>query len=72
MKPEDFVYEEHNAATHLVQNAFGGARRGLFCGAMAEQYPLSRHARDDISVYVIFFGKVHGKSIVDEPMLRVV
>ena len=71
MATEDFVYEEHNAATHLVQNAFGGAKRGLFCGAMAEQYPLSRYARDDISVYVVFFGKVGGKTIVDDPTLRV-
>jgi pyruvate dehydrogenase phosphatase len=70
--PDDFVYEEHNAATHLVQNAFGGRRRGLFCGAMAEKYPLSRWARDDISVYVIFFGRVHGKTIIDQPELRVV
>ena len=69
---EDFVYEEHNAATHLVQNAFGGRRRGLFCGAMAEAYPLSRWARDDISVYVVFFGKVGGKTLLDEPSLRVV
>ena len=72
MATEDFVNEEHNAATHLVQNAFGGAKRGLFCGAMAEQYPLSRYARDDISVYVVFFGKVGGKTIVDDPTLRVV
>ena len=72
MKPRDFVYEEHNAATHLVQNAFGGASRSLFCGAMAETYPLSRYARDDISVYVVFFGKVGGKTILDEPSFRVI
>jgi pyruvate dehydrogenase phosphatase len=70
--PDDFVYEEHNAATHLVQNAFGGKRRGLFCGAMAEKHPMSRWARDDISVYVIFFGKVGGKTIIDEPDLMIV
>jgi pyruvate dehydrogenase phosphatase len=71
VKPEDFVYEEHNAATHLVQNAFGGRRRGLFCGAMGEK-EMARWARDDISVVVVFFGKVNGKTVVDEPVLRVV
>jgi pyruvate dehydrogenase phosphatase len=61
--PEDFVYEEMNVATHLAQNALGGKRRKLFCGAVGTEGPTSRNARDDTTVQVIFFGKVHGRNI---------
>ncbi|KAF1349892.1 phosphatase 2C-domain-containing protein [Delphinella strobiligena] len=58
VKPEHFVVEDDNCATHLIKNAFGGNRRSLFCGVMAVSPPLSRDVRDDISVHVVFFGKV--------------
>ena len=44
------------SATHLVKNAFGGSRRGLFCGVMSTYPPISRYVRDDITVQVVFFG----------------
>lgn len=56
--PEHFVVEDDNAATHLVRNAFGGSRRGLFCGIMATYPPMCRNVRDDTTVQVIFFGDV--------------
>lgn len=56
--PEFFVAEDENAATHLVKNAFGGSRRGLFCGVMSTYPPMIRNVRDDITVQVIFFGDV--------------
>ena len=54
--PEDFVVEDDNAATHLVKNAFGGAKRRLFRTVMSAYYPLSRNVRDDVTVHVVFFG----------------
>ena len=56
--PEHFVIEDENAATHLVKNAFGGSRRGLFCAVMSAYPPISRNVRDDVTVQVVFFGKV--------------
>ncbi|KAL1637953.1 hypothetical protein SLS56_000510 [Neofusicoccum ribis] len=56
--PEHFVVEDDNVATHLVRNAFGGARRNLFCGVMTAYPPISRNVRDDTTVQVIFFGDV--------------
>jgi pyruvate dehydrogenase phosphatase len=52
---EHFVVEDANIATHLVRNALGGSRRELFCGIMSAQPPLSRIARDNITVTVVFF-----------------
>lgn len=57
--PKDFVVEDNNAATHLVKNAFGGARRGLFCAVMNMYPPMSRYVRDDITVQVVFFGNLN-------------
>ncbi|OJD34582.1 protein phosphatase 2c [Diplodia corticola] len=56
--PEFFVAEDDNAATHLVRNAFGGARRSLFCGVVTAYPPISRNVRDDTTVQVVFFGDV--------------
>jgi pyruvate dehydrogenase phosphatase len=63
VEPSNFVYEEPNAATHLVQNALGGNRRNLFARAVGAEKPLSRYARDDVTVHVVFFGNVHGHEI---------
>jgi pyruvate dehydrogenase phosphatase len=55
-KPEYFVVENDNAATHLAKNAFGGSRRDLFCALMSSYPPFSRNVRDDITIQVIFFA----------------
>jgi pyruvate dehydrogenase phosphatase len=56
--PEHFVFEDTNAATHLARNALGGSRRDLFYTVMNTEPPLSRYARDDITVTVVFFGDI--------------
>lgn len=56
--PKHFVVEDSNCATHLLKNALGGKRRSLFCGVMQLAPPLSRNVRDDITINVVFFGKV--------------
>lgn len=58
IKPEHFAVEDPNCATHLLRNALGGKRRSLFCGVLQLSPPLSRDVRDDISIHVVFFGKV--------------
>lgn len=57
-RPEDFVWEDANAATHLVRNALGGNRREQFCTLMGVLQPSTDDARDDMTVQVIFFGDV--------------
>jgi pyruvate dehydrogenase phosphatase len=52
--------QDENVAVHLVRNALGGANHDILSGVLAFQPPLSRNARDDITVQVIFFGD--GKS----------
>ena len=49
------MVEDDNVATHLVRNALGGADHEMLCGLTGIQPPLSRNARDDITVQVIFF-----------------
>ncbi|OOG00329.1 hypothetical protein ASPCADRAFT_502666 [Aspergillus carbonarius ITEM 5010] len=55
VKPEWFVYEDDNAATHLVKNGLGGLQRQLFTGVMTVDTPVSRTMRDDVTVQVVFF-----------------
>ncbi|PWY88230.1 protein serine/threonine phosphatase 2C [Aspergillus heteromorphus CBS 117.55] len=55
VKPEWFVYEDDNAATHLVKNAFGGLQRQLFTGVLTVDTPVSKTMRDDVTVQVVFF-----------------
>ena len=57
-RPEDFVCEDANAATHLIRNALGGNRREQFCTLMGVLPPSTDDARDDMTVQVIFFGDV--------------
>ncbi|OKL63771.1 hypothetical protein UA08_00696 [Talaromyces atroroseus] len=57
-KSEWFVYEDDNAATHLVKNAFGGRQRQLFTGVMTVDTPVSKTMRDDVTVQVVFFGEI--------------
>ena len=58
VKPEHFVVEDSNCAAHLLKNALGGKRRSLFCGLVNLPPTISRDVRDDITINVIFFGKV--------------
>lgn len=57
-RPEDFVVEDDNAATHLARNALGGKRREQFCTILGVPEPHTDDARDDITVQVLFFGDV--------------
>ena len=52
-----FVYEDQNAATHLVRNALGGKDRDMVCALLTLPSPYSRRYRDDLTVEVIFFGE---------------
>ena len=52
-----FVYEDKNAATHLVRNALGGKDRDMVCALLTLPSPYSRRYRDDLTVEVIFFGE---------------
>lgn len=59
---EYFAIEDlDNAAVCLVKNALGGNRREMFRGLVTTYTPLSRYARDDITVQVIFFRDPYGK-----------
>ena len=58
LRPEDFVVEDGNAATHLIRNALGGKRREQFTTIMTVLPPSTDDARDDITVQVLFFGDV--------------
>ncbi|MCJ1333365.1 hypothetical protein MMC10_010060 [Thelotrema lepadinum] len=55
VEPKYIVTEDKNAATHLIRNTLGGNRRALFTGIMSALPPLSREARDDITVQVVLF-----------------
>lgn len=57
-RPEGrFVYEDANAATHLVRNALGGKDRDQVCALLSIPAPQSRAYRDDLTVTVVFFGE---------------
>ena len=55
VKPDCFVVEDENVATHLVRNAFGGSQRQRFTGVMTVDAPQCRTMRDDVTVQVVFF-----------------
>jgi pyruvate dehydrogenase phosphatase len=57
VKEEDFVVLDENCAAHLVRNALGGGDEEVLCGVVGAQPPMSRQARDDITVQVVFFGE---------------
>lgn len=52
---EDFVVVDENCAAHLLRNALGAGDEELLCGIVGAQPPISREARDDITIQVIFF-----------------
>lgn len=55
--PDHFAIEDmDSAAVCLLKNALGGSRRELFKGLMTTYSPVSRYARDDITIQVIFFS----------------
>ncbi|KAJ1551016.1 hypothetical protein HK096_003647, partial [Nowakowskiella sp. JEL0078] len=51
----DWVYEDANAATHLIRNAFGGSVENVG-KLLAIPSPYSRKYRDDITATVLFFA----------------
>ena len=55
VKPEFMTTEDANAATNLIRNTLGGNRRDLFTGVMSTKPTISRYARDDVTVQVVFF-----------------
>ena len=55
-----FVFEDKNAATHLVRNALGGRDRDMVSALLTLPSPYSRRYRDDLTVEVIFFGEGSG------------
>jgi len=61
-KQERFVFEDKNAATHLIRNALGGKNDDVVCALLTLPYPYSRRYRDDLTVEVIFFGESKEKS----------
>jgi pyruvate dehydrogenase phosphatase len=52
---EHFVVEDDHCGVHLVKNALGGSRRGLFETATSLRPPLPEKIRGDIFVMVTFF-----------------
>lgn len=61
--PKNFAIEDlDNAAVCLMKNALGGNRREMFRGLVTTYAPLSRYARDDITIQVIFFRDPYGKN----------
>ena len=62
---ERFVYEDKNAATHLVRNALGGKDTDMLSALLTLPAPYSRRYRDDLTVQVIFFGEGEGNGNVE-------
>lgn len=62
---ERFVYEDENAATHLVRNALGGKDSDMVSALLTLPSPYSRRYRDDLTVQVIFFGEAQGNGKVE-------
>lgn len=55
--PKYFAIEDmDNAAVCLLKNALGGTRREMIQGLATAPTPLSRNARDDMTIQVIFFN----------------
>ncbi|RPB07834.1 protein serine/threonine phosphatase 2C [Morchella conica CCBAS932] len=59
---ERFVWEDRNAATHVVRNAMGGKNKDQLSALLTLPSPYSRRYRDDLTVEVIFFGNGTDKS----------
>ncbi|KAK3378906.1 phosphatase 2C-like domain-containing protein [Lasiosphaeria ovina] len=55
--PEEwFTVQDDNVAVHLTRNAFGGVNQDVVSGILSLKPPYSRHARDDMTVQVVFFN----------------
>lgn len=54
---ETFVFEDENAAVHIIRNGLGGVRKGrlLFNLSLPPGKNAAKKYRDDITVMVIFF-----------------
>ncbi|QIW97179.1 hypothetical protein AMS68_002697 [Peltaster fructicola] len=55
-KREYFTVENESCSNHLVRNALGGNRDGLFAALMSLPPTRTRDVRDDITTTVVFFG----------------
>ncbi|CAG8689129.1 9780_t:CDS:1, partial [Funneliformis caledonium] len=51
-----FTFVDENASTHLIRNAYGGAKQDQVCALLSLPSPISRRFVDDITVTVVFFG----------------
>ncbi|PWY89657.1 protein serine/threonine phosphatase 2C [Aspergillus sclerotioniger CBS 115572] len=49
--------QDDNVAVHLVRNSLGGNHHEMLAGRLALSPPFSRHARDDVTVQVVFFHR---------------
>lgn len=54
--------QDDNVAVHLVRNSLGGNHHELVAGRLAFGPSSSRHARDDITVQVVFFNVPESES----------
>lgn len=54
---DDFVFEDENAGTHLIRNAFGGAARHQVSALLSIPAPHARRYRDDVTVTVVMVGE---------------
>ncbi|OCF59968.1 hypothetical protein L486_02641 [Kwoniella mangroviensis CBS 10435] len=61
-----WVYEDTNAATHLIKNALGGDDRELRRQFLSLRSPGARSARDDTTAIVIWFDDHKAKKAVAE------
>ncbi|WWC97377.1 hypothetical protein V866_004256 [Kwoniella sp. B9012] len=59
-----WVYEDNNAATHLIRNAIGGDDRELRRQFLSLRSPGVRSARDDTTAMVIWFDDHKARKLV--------
>jgi pyruvate dehydrogenase phosphatase len=60
-----FVVEDDHCGVHLIKNALGGSRRGLFESVMTLRPPISPSVRGDLSVVVTFFDDQQRDNTLD-------
>jgi hypothetical protein len=71
-KDDTFVDKDDHCGVHLIKNALGGSRRGLFESVMSLRPPTAEKVRGDFSVIVTFFDdkvklpKVEGNQMHSE------
>ncbi|KAJ9103108.1 hypothetical protein QFC21_002530 [Naganishia friedmannii] len=58
----EWVYQDENAATHLIRNSLGTGKRTVY-EMLSMKAPIARWLRDDVTCSVIFFGNDTSTSI---------